>query len=47
MVAPIKTYPAINEWLETNPYDAVGEAYELYHDNGVVEVLFPVEKREE
>ena len=38
MVAPFKTYPAINEWLAANPYDVVGEAYELYHDSGIVEV---------
>jgi effector-binding domain-containing protein len=47
MIAPFKTYPAMNEWLTSNPYDVIGEAYELYHENGVVEVLFPVKKREE
>lgn len=49
MVAPMKTYPAIHEWLAANPYDAVEdeEAYELYNENGVVEVLFPVQKRAE
>jgi effector-binding domain-containing protein len=47
MIAPFKTYPAMNEWLTSNPYDVIGEAYELYHENGVVEVLFPVNKREE
>ena len=47
MVAPFKTYPAIEEWLTANPYDVVGEAYELYNDSGVVEVLFPVQKRAE
>jgi predicted transcriptional regulator YdeE len=47
MVAPFKTYPAINEWLAANPYDVAGEAYELYNENGVVEVLFPVKKSTE
>lgn len=47
MVAAIKTYPAMNEWLTKNPYDVIGEAYELYNENGIVEVLFPVKKRSE
>ena len=47
MVAPFKTYPAIHAWLAENPYDAIGAAYELYNDNGMVEVLFPVQKRVE
>jgi len=47
MVAAIKTYPAIDEWLAVNPYDVIGEAYELYNENGIVEVLFPVQKRTE
>ena len=49
MVAPFKTYPAIEEWLKANPYDVDGdeEAYELYNDNGVIEVLFPVKKQAE
>lgn len=47
MVAPIKTYPAIHEWLGKNPYDIDGESLELYNENGVVEVLFPVKKHVE
>ncbi|MEJ2543382.1 MAG: GyrI-like domain-containing protein [Calditrichaceae bacterium] len=47
MVAIVKTSPAIHEWLAANPYDAIQdrEAYALYKDNGVIEVLFPVHKR--
>ena len=44
MVAPFKTYPALEEWGKTSAYQFVGMAYELYPDEGVVEVLFPVDK---
>ena len=47
MVAAIKTYPAIQEWLTQNPYNVVGEAYELYNESGIVEVLFPIQKQSE
>jgi len=47
MVAAIKTYPEIQKWLKDNPYTASGPAYELYNDNGIVEVIFPVEKAAE
>jgi len=47
MVAPFKTYPAIEKWLTVNPYDVAGAAFELYNENGVVEVLFPVQKKVE
>ncbi len=42
MIAPFKTYPAIEKWLADNPFEANGPAYELYHDDGLIEVLFPV-----
>ena len=49
MVAPLRTSPAIHKWLTDNPYDASteSEAYALYHENGVVEVLFPIQKQTE
>jgi len=45
MVAPLKTYPALEKWINKNPYKFVGMAYELYRPGGVVEVLFPIEKK--
>jgi effector-binding domain-containing protein len=45
MIAPFKTYPAIEKWLSENPYEAVGPAYELYQDDGLIEVLFPVDPK--
>lgn len=45
MIAPFKTYPVIEKWMTENPYKAVGPAYELYHDDGLIEVLFPVDPK--
>jgi len=45
MVAPFKTYPALQEWVKTSEYQFIGPAYEIYNENGIIEVLFPVEKR--
>ncbi|MEJ2054626.1 MAG: GyrI-like domain-containing protein [Calditrichaceae bacterium] len=44
MVAIIKIYPLMQEWLTKNAYTVTGPAYELYNENGVVEVLFPISK---
>ncbi len=42
MIAPFKTYPVIEKWLAENPYKAEGPSCELYHDDGLIEVLFLV-----
>ncbi len=42
MIAPIKTYPAINKWVAENDYAVKDHAYELYQEDGMIEVLFPV-----
>lgn len=47
MVAPFKTYPAMTKWLSANAYTVVGPAYELYHEDGLIEVLFPVKPTNE
>lgn len=44
MVAPFKTYPALKEWGRTSEYQFVGTAYEFYPEDGLIEVLFPVDK---
>lgn len=44
MIAPIKTYPAINKWVTENDYTVKDHAYELYQDDGLIEVLFPVKE---
>ena len=45
MVAPFKTYPALEKWVQTSEYQFVGPAYEIYNDDGIIEVLFPVAKK--
>ena len=45
MVAPFKTYPALEKWVAENGYRITGPAYEFYYDDGLVEAMFPVEKR--
>jgi len=45
MVAPFKTYPALQKWVQTSDYQFVGPAYEIYNEDGIIEVLFPVEKK--
>ena len=47
MVAPFKTYPAMTKWLSANAYTVVGPAYEMYHEDGLIEVLFPVKPANE
>ena len=45
MVAPFKTYPALEAWVKTSEYQFVGPAYEIYNENGTIEVFFPIEKK--
>lgn len=47
MVAPFKTYPAMTKWLSENAYTVVGLAYELYHEDSLIEVLFAVKPTNE
>jgi len=47
MIAPFKTYPAMQAWLAESKFTVVGPAYEFYNDDGVIEVLFPVKPKEE
>lgn len=47
MVAPFKTYPAIEKWLNTHPYMVEGPSYELYNESGLIEVLFMIKAKEE
>jgi len=44
-VAAFKTYPALTKWIEENKYRISGYAIELYNKDGVVEAMFPVEKK--
>ncbi len=45
MVAPFKTYPALENWVAEKGYKIIGPAYEFYYEDGVVEAMFPVEKQ--
>ncbi len=44
-VAAFKTYPALNKWVKENKYKITGYAVELYQKDGLVEAMFPVEKK--
>lgn len=41
-IAPIKTYPKIEQWLSKNKYKVTGPSLEIYHNSGVVEVQMPI-----
>ncbi|MBM4177142.1 MAG: hypothetical protein FJ213_13370 [Ignavibacteria bacterium] len=43
-IAPFKTYPAINEYIELKGYTVTGPAFEIYNEDGSVEVHLPVSK---
>ncbi len=45
MVAPLKTYPALQQWVQTSDYQFIGPAYEIYNEDGIIEVLFPIGKK--
>ncbi|MFH1731427.1 MAG: GyrI-like domain-containing protein [Planctomycetota bacterium] len=45
-LAPIKIYPKMARWMETNNVEAAGPALELYHD-GLVECQIPIRPRGE
>lgn len=47
MIAPFKTYPAMEKWIAERTFTIVGPAYEFYNEDGVIEVLFPVKPKEE
>ena len=44
-VAAFKTYPALNKWIKQNKYKVTGYALELYQKDGLVEAMFPVQKK--
>jgi hypothetical protein len=43
-IAPFKTYPALQEWIQKNEYLTVNNKahIELYYSNGLVEVEMPI-----
>ncbi len=43
-VAPFKTYPALNAWMQQNGYETAGPAFEIYHEDGFVECQIPIRK---
>lgn len=45
MIAPLKTYPALQKWVQTSDYQFTGPAYEIYNEDGIIEVLFPAAKK--
>ena len=45
-LAAMKTYPAIEKWAKKNNYKLKSPSFEIYHDNGVVEVQMPITKKE-
>ncbi|MDZ7289660.1 MAG: GyrI-like domain-containing protein [candidate division KSB1 bacterium] len=44
-VAPLKTYPKMQEWMKQNNFQAAGPGLEIYHANGVVECELPIQPR--
>ena len=46
-VAPFKTYPRMNEWVEQNSYEAAGPGLEIYRADGVIECELPIQARKQ
>ena len=45
-VAPFKTYPKMQAWMQGNDYEPAGPAFEIYREDGVVEGQMPIRKKE-
>lgn len=44
-IAPFKTYPIMHEYIESKNYTVVGPSFEIYYEEGIVEVLIPISKK--
>ena len=44
-ITPFKTYPKMHEYIESKNYTVIGPAFEIYYEEGTVEVLIPISKK--
>lgn len=44
-IAPFKTYPAMNEYIRSKNYTVIGPAFEIYYEDGTIEVHLPISEK--